>query len=519
MSLNTILATAPLTTTNYVLKATGTTIGNSLIFDNGTNVGIGNTNTSYTLDVSGSTRTSAVQPSLLINYTDATSYANLIFTESGTNKGIIQYIGSTFSTVARRNNLEIINAANSDISFFTNNVVKMTITSAGNVGIGVTPNTWNSTYKALQIGASMSLLQDGSSTSSYWGGNLYVGTDGNYRYTINGNGGLFGIESGSIVYYGVASGTAGNVASLIERFNVGTSSSFKIYTPSGTSETLRLICADTIGDGYMSFYRTTGVRKAYLGYGGSNDDIFSIMQEENAAITFGTNTTERMRISSTGVSTFTTTENQGGVYVTSATDNTTIRLASSLSGGQEWRLQTTGGSSGLGVGKLIFKVGGTETASHIPLTLTTDNSTNGGRVGIGVLSPSYQLHLSADSAAKPSTNTWTISSDIRVKENINPYIKGLETILKINPVTYDYNGKAGFDKIKDNIGIIAQDVLDILPESISTYKVKLNDNDNEESELYNFNSHALTYVLINAIKEQQALITSLQEQINELKNK
>lgn len=41
MSNNTILATAPLTTTNYILKATGTTIGNSLIFDNGTNVGIG----------------------------------------------------------------------------------------------------------------------------------------------------------------------------------------------------------------------------------------------------------------------------------------------------------------------------------------------------------------------------------------------------------------------------------------------------------------------------------------------
>jgi len=56
MSLNTILATAPLTTQNYILKATGTTIGNSLIWDNGTNVGIGNQGTTYTLDVSGSLR-------------------------------------------------------------------------------------------------------------------------------------------------------------------------------------------------------------------------------------------------------------------------------------------------------------------------------------------------------------------------------------------------------------------------------------------------------------------------------
>ena len=56
MSLNTILATAPLTSTGFHLKANGTTLGQSLIWDNGTNVGIGNTNTSYTLDVSGTGR-------------------------------------------------------------------------------------------------------------------------------------------------------------------------------------------------------------------------------------------------------------------------------------------------------------------------------------------------------------------------------------------------------------------------------------------------------------------------------
>ena len=44
-------------TTNYVSKFTASgVLGNSSIFDNGTNVGIGNTNTSYTLDVTGSLR-------------------------------------------------------------------------------------------------------------------------------------------------------------------------------------------------------------------------------------------------------------------------------------------------------------------------------------------------------------------------------------------------------------------------------------------------------------------------------
>ena len=132
-----------------------------------------------------------------------------------------------------------------------------------------------------------------------------------------------------------------------------------------------------------------------------------------------------------------------------------------------------------------------------------------GKIGIGTTAPAYQLQLSTDSAAKPSTNTWTISSDSRLKENITPYTKGLSAIMAINPVNYDYNGKAGFTAIKNNIGVIAQDVLEILPESISTYKAKLEENDAEDTELYNFNSHALTYILINAIKELKAEIDLL----------
>jgi len=45
------------------------------------------------------------------------------------------------------------------------------------------------------------------------------------------------------------------------------------------------------------------------------------------------------------------------------------------------------------------------------------NQTNG-NVGLGTLNPNYQLELSTDSAAKPSTAYWTISSDARLKENI-----------------------------------------------------------------------------------------------------
>jgi len=79
MSYNTILATAPLTTQNYHLKMIGTSIGNSLIWDNGTNVGIGNTNTSYTLDVSGTGRfTSTLLVSGKLTVNNAASASSLL---------------------------------------------------------------------------------------------------------------------------------------------------------------------------------------------------------------------------------------------------------------------------------------------------------------------------------------------------------------------------------------------------------------------------------------------------------
>ena len=87
MSLNTILATAPLTTTNYILKATGTTIGNSLIFDNGTNVGIGNTNTTYKLDVSGTG-----------NFTGALTGTSATFSSSVTADSLVSNGGGQINT-------------------------------------------------------------------------------------------------------------------------------------------------------------------------------------------------------------------------------------------------------------------------------------------------------------------------------------------------------------------------------------------------------------------------------------
>lgn len=133
----------------------------------------------------------------------------------------------------------------------------------------------------------------------------------------------------------------------------------------------------------------------------------------------------------------------------------------------------------------------------------------GGNVGIGTLSPSYLLQLSNDSAAKPTTNTWTIASDSRLKTVKGEYQKGLAEICQVRPVRYEYNGRAGFIADgRDKVSILAQELMQVFPECVDTFKGKLEE-DGPEIDLYNYNGHAITFALINAIKELKAEIDIL----------
>ena len=108
----------------------------------------------------------------------------------------------------------------------------------------------------------------------------------------------------------------------------------------------------------------------------------------------------------------------------------------------------------------------------------------------------------------------TISSDERLKENINPLKYGLDELLKIKPVTFDWKvGNKGYD-----IGVIAQELLQIAPEMVSkseligTTKKWFTENyPNEEPYRYTVDYSKLTLVLINAVKELESRVRELEE--------
>ena len=113
----------------------------------------------------------------------------------------------------------------------------------------------------------------------------------------------------------------------------------------------------------------------------------------------------------------------------------------------------------------------------------------------------------------------TIASDRRLKENINPLKYGLEELLKLNPVSYDW--KIG-DRSSD-IGIIAQEVMEVVPEVVTKKEIIGKTKDflqenypNEEPVRYSVDYGKLSIILINSIKEQQKQIEDLQSKIKEL---
>ncbi len=129
-------------------------------------------------------------------------------------------------------------------------------------------------------------------------------------------------------------------------------------------------------------------------------------------------------------------------------------------------------------------------------------------VGIGVAAPAYQLQLSANSAAKPTSNVWTVASDKRLKDIHGTYDKGLDEIIKLDPITYTYKKGNVYNYPSDtmSIGAVAQDVQKVFPEAVST----------DKNGYLQLDTNAINWASINAFKELKAENDALKAKNDEL---
>jgi hypothetical protein len=105
-------------------------------------------------------------------------------------------------------------------------------------------------------------------------------------------------------------------------------------------------------------------------------------------------------------------------------------------------------------------------------------------------------------AYKPGGGAWgDTASDVRLKQNITDYSAGLSAIRRLRPVSYQFNGLG--DTTADGktyYGLVAQDVVDIMPEMVSQ---RLTERRGEpvSSYYYTLDATPLLYALVNGLKE------------------
>ena len=447
--------------TNYIPKFTGTSaLGSSLIYDNGTNVfvgGSGSNSNRFTVVEGGTTLVG--QQILMQNASSANDALNII--HSGTGK----LIKGTKGT-------EVFNISNTGGAYFADKVGIGTISPSAKLQVegnsiinGVSGD--DTLYLQKPSGATLAISgATGTTNKILIGGTnvtnpdmfVYVGGSERMRITSGGNVGIGTTSPDAPLGFANALGDK-------IKFNSGSGNSYKIglvAAVQGGDALLKLSAGESISAGEFGFYS------------GSSYKMF-INNSGNVGI--GT-TSPQTALDVNGVISITasvpyiqwknTSNTRLGYIQHNATDlvmNADIGgIAFSNTGGERMRIKSTG-------------------------------AVNVANLGTGL--------VYSNAGDLTSTNP----SDSRLKDNITDLQYGLNEILQLRPVSYDWKN----DVINQGkqYGFIAQEVQEIMPELVKEFETK----DGEEDVVrLGLDKEGIYAALVNAIKE-------LKEEIEILKSK
>jgi hypothetical protein len=116
--------------------------------------------------------------------------------------------------------------------------------------------------------------------------------------------------------------------------------------------------------------------------------------------------------------------------------------------------------------------------------------------------------------SKPGGGAWAATSDIRTKKNVKPFASRLSSLLQLEVITFNYNGKGGtIDSPKTYTGLSAQAVQKLFPEWV----LEIKGEEIDKLPVLQVDNSALIYELLEAVKAQQIAIATLKAEVLALK--
>ncbi len=284
--------------------------------------------------------------------------------------------------------------------------------------------------------------------------------------------------------------TAGTTAVTIDTSqNVGigtTSPSAKLHVSGGQS----YVTGASGAGAYSRWYnnaQTTNDFQVGQGWASASDNVALLNNNANAAMIFGTNGTERMRIDSSGrVSIGNTSASNRALWVEQSANQVGMTV------------KCTNAS----FGQFVIGCDTSRAAdAGFDLYLAQSNGVSQFRVaGNGTI---YAQNTSVQSI-----------SDVRMKENIVNSTEGLSVIDALRPVRFDF--KEGFgNNRKNQLGFIAQEMESVFADAVDIW----GKSDDPENPYKSVGPSALIPVLVKAIQELKASNDALTARIVDLESK
>ena len=147
----------------------------------------------------------------------------------------------------------------------------------------------------------------------------------------------------------------------------------------------------------------------------------------------------------------------------------------------------------------------------------SDASTN--RVGMGMNNPAHRLDVTGTAGLSTGT-AWTNTSDERIKTNVESIENGLDKILKLRPVSFNYTedylkANPELSSSKRYNSFIAQEYEEVFPDAVTSEKELVVDGKVIYDDLKQFTPHDLNMYLVKAIQEMKCEIDELKLKLGE----